>query len=149
MGGDNRSNQSGNAISGWRGRSSCLTENEQVYHASLRALDRGGITEPPYTDFEIALQPAWREKVEVKVPVLVEICPRQSRLLPNFKFEDVQPLLETEKDHFGRDPLLWGSGWHSSGVQVVTPKVGPAETTPANDAEGELEQVSVPNRKGC
>ena len=85
----------------------------------------GGITEPPYTDFEVALELAWRQNVSIKVPVQGEICPRQSRLLPDFKFEVAPPLFEMPKDSFGRERMTWGSDWYPSGGQVVTSKRWP------------------------
>ena len=73
-----------------------------------------GITSPPYTDYERALECAERPNTFLKVPGLGEICPRPPRLDPDFHFENVPPLFEMAKEAFGVRRMMWGSDFPPS-----------------------------------
>ena len=73
-----------------------------------------GITDPPYTDFESALECAGRPNTTVKVPGLGEITRRPPVLLPGFRFENVPPLFEMAYEAFGADRMMWGSDFPPS-----------------------------------
>ncbi len=73
-----------------------------------------GITDPPYTDFESALEAAQRPNTTIKVPGLGEITPRPPVLLPGFRFENVPPLFEMAHEAFGADRMMWGSDFPPS-----------------------------------
>ncbi|MDP6666911.1 MAG: amidohydrolase family protein [Dehalococcoidia bacterium] len=73
-----------------------------------------GITDPPYTDFESALECASRPNTTIKVPGLGEITPRPPVLLPDFRFDNVPPLFEMARDAFGADRMMWGSDFPPS-----------------------------------
>lgn len=73
-----------------------------------------GITDPPYTTYESALECAQRPNTTLKVPGLGEVTPRPPRLLPAFRFDNVPPLFEMAKEAFGADRLMWGSDFPPS-----------------------------------
>ncbi len=73
-----------------------------------------GITDPPYTLYESALECAERPNTTIKVPGLGEITPRPPRLLPEFRFDDVPPLFEMAKEAFGAQRMMWGSDFPPS-----------------------------------
>lgn len=73
-----------------------------------------GITAPPYTDYESALECASRPNTTIKVPGLGEITPRPPRLLPDFRFDNVPPLFEMAYEAFGADRMMWGSDYPPS-----------------------------------
>ncbi|MCZ6538861.1 MAG: amidohydrolase family protein [Chloroflexi bacterium] len=73
-----------------------------------------GITDPPYTDFESALENAQRPNTTIKVPGLGEITPRPPVLLQGFRFENVPPLFEMAYEAFGANRMMWGSDFPPS-----------------------------------
>lgn len=73
-----------------------------------------GIAEPPYTDYESALECATRPNTTVKVPGLGEITRRPPVLLPDFRFENIPPLFEMAHEAFGVDRMMWGSDFPPS-----------------------------------
>ena len=73
-----------------------------------------GTTDPPYTDYESALELAERPNTTIKIPGLGEITPRPPRLLPDFKFDNVPPLFEMAYDAFGPNRMMWGSDYPPS-----------------------------------
>ena len=73
-----------------------------------------GIAEPPYTDYESALECATRPNTTVKVPGLGEITRRPPVLLPDFRFENIPPLFEMAHEAFGADRMMWGSDFPPS-----------------------------------
>ena len=73
-----------------------------------------GIAEPPYTDYESALECATRPNTTVKVPGLGEITRRPPVLLPDFRFENIPPLFEMAHEAFGGDRMRWGSDFPPS-----------------------------------
>lgn len=73
-----------------------------------------GITEPPYTEYESALENAKYSNTFIKVPGLGEICRRPSVLAAGFKFENVPPLFEMAKEAFGVQRMMWGSDFPPS-----------------------------------
>lgn len=106
----------------------CLGKAEQYASAEFKAMldDCGdtqvviehlagvGITNPPYTAFESALECAQRPNTTIKVPGLGEITPRPPRLLPDFRFDNIPPLFEMAKDAFGVQRMMWGSDFPPS-----------------------------------
>ncbi len=83
-------------------------------HVVIEHLAGVGITEPPYTTYESALECAQRPNTTIKVPGLGEITRRPPRLLPEFRFENVPPLFEMAKDAFGVQRMMWGSDFPPS-----------------------------------
>jgi L-fuconolactonase len=73
-----------------------------------------GITDPPYTDYELALECAHRPNTTIKIPGLGEITPRPLRLLPDFRFDNIPPLFEMAYEAFGADRMMWGSDYPPS-----------------------------------
>ena len=73
-----------------------------------------GIADPPYTDFESALESAQRPNTTIKVPGLGEITVRPPVLLPGFRFENMPPLFEMAYEAFGADRMMWGSDFPPS-----------------------------------
>lgn len=73
-----------------------------------------GITDPPYTDYESALECARRPNTTIKVPGLGEITSRPPILLPEFRFENVPPLFEMAYEAFGANRMMWGSDYPPS-----------------------------------
>ena len=73
-----------------------------------------GITDPPYTDFESALECAQRPNTTIKVPGLGEITVRPPVLQPDFRFENIPPLFEMAHEAFGADRMMWGSDFPPS-----------------------------------
>lgn len=73
-----------------------------------------GITDPPYSDYESALELSTRENTTIKVPGLGEITPRPPRLLPEFRFDNIPPLFEMALDAFGASRMMWGSDYPPS-----------------------------------
>ena len=73
-----------------------------------------GITTPPYTNYEKALEISDRPNTSIKVPGLGEITPRPNRLEPEFQFHNVPPLFEMAYDAFGADRMMWGSDYPPS-----------------------------------
>ena len=83
-------------------------------HVVIEHLAGIGITPPPYTEYESALECAQRPNTSIKVPGLGEICPRPPRLLPGFRFDNVPPLFEMARDAFGPQRMAWGSDFPPS-----------------------------------
>ena len=73
-----------------------------------------GISEPPYTEYQSALENARRPNTFLKVPGLAEICPRPSVLEPDFHFDNVPPLFEMAVEAFGVERMMWGSDFPPS-----------------------------------
>ena len=73
-----------------------------------------GISDPPYTDFESALECARRPNTTIKVPGLGEITRRPPVLFPHFRFENIPPLFEMAYEAFGADRMMWGSDFPPS-----------------------------------
>lgn len=73
-----------------------------------------GIAEPPYSEYESALECAQRPNTTIKVPGLGEICPRPPQLLPEFRFDNFPPLFEMAKEAFGVKRMMWGSDFPPS-----------------------------------
>ncbi|MBN4064141.1 amidohydrolase [Dehalococcoides mccartyi] len=73
-----------------------------------------GITDPPYTDYESALECAQRPNTTIKVPGLGEITTRPPRLLPEFRFDNIPPLFEMAYEAFGANRMMWGSDYPPS-----------------------------------
>jgi L-fuconolactonase len=73
-----------------------------------------GIADPPYREFEAALESARCGNIAIKVPGLAEICPRPPRLAPEFRFDNVPPLFEMTRDAFGVQRMMWGSDFPPS-----------------------------------
>ncbi len=68
-----------------------------------------GIKEPPFAEYESALENARFPNTTIKVPGLAEICPRPPVLAPEFNFQNVPPLFELAKEAFGVERMMWGS----------------------------------------
>ena len=101
-----------------------------------------GITQPPYTDYESALECAQRPNTYLKVPGLGEICPRPPRLDPHFHFENVPPLFEMAKDAFGVQRMMWGSDFPpSAGREGYANTLAGVASHPAFAEQGEREWV--------
>ncbi len=73
-----------------------------------------GIVDPPYSDYESALECAQSPNTTIKIPGLGEITKRPPRLLPHFRFDDVPPLFEMAKEAFGVQRMMWGSDFPPS-----------------------------------
>lgn len=83
-------------------------------HVVIEHLAGVGITKPPYTEYESALECAQHDNTTIKVPGLGEICPRPPQLQPEFKFDNVPPLFEMAKEAFGVQRMMWGSDFPPS-----------------------------------
>ncbi len=64
---------------------------------------------PPYDSFKRAAETAKHPNTFIKVPGLGEIASRPPRLLPEFRFDDVPPVLEEACKAFGPRRMMWGS----------------------------------------
>jgi L-fuconolactonase len=73
-----------------------------------------GITDPPYSVYESALECAKRPNTTIKVPGLGEITKRPPILLPDFRFDDIPPLFEMAYEAFGANRMMWGSDYPPS-----------------------------------
>jgi L-fuconolactonase len=73
-----------------------------------------GITDPPYTDYESALQCAKFSNTTIKVPGLGEITKRPPLLRPDFRFDNIPPLFEMAYEAFGANRMMWGSDYPPS-----------------------------------
>ena len=65
--------------------------------------------DPPFTDYESALECAQFPNTTIKVPGLGEIANRPPELFPHFRFENVPPFFEMAYEAFGADRMMWGS----------------------------------------
>lgn len=93
-------------------------------------------------DYERALVLAERGNTTIKVPGLGEIAKRPSRLLPEFRFEDVPPVFEMAKDAFGVERMMWGSDFPpAAGREGYGNALRGVMEHPAFAGEGELEWV--------
>ena len=67
--------------------------------------------EPPYAQFERAMELANAPNTYVKVGGIGEIAERPSPLRNEPGFDDVPPLIETARDAFGPRRMMWGSDY--------------------------------------
>ncbi len=83
-------------------------------HVIIEHLAGVGQAEPPYGDFEKALEHGQRDNTSIKVPGLGEICKRPPRLLPELEWDHEPPLFEMAKEAFGAHRMMWGSDFPPS-----------------------------------
>ncbi len=69
---------------------------------------------PPYEEFETALALSNLPNTYIKVPGLGEFTGRPPRLIPEFRFDGVPPLIEMARDAFGARRMMWGSDFPPS-----------------------------------
>ncbi len=101
-----------------------------------------GIADPPYTDFESALETAKRPNTTIKVPGLGEITRRPSVLLPDFRFENIPPLFEMAYEAFGADRMMWGSDFPpSAGREGYANTLEGVRSHPAWANEGDVDWI--------
>lgn len=111
-------------------------------HVVIEHLAGVGSAEPPYREYESALECAGRPNTTIKVPGLAEICRRPPRLAPEFKFDDVPPLFEMARDAFGVQRMMWGSDFPpSAGREGYANTLKGVVEHPAFTKEDDLEWV--------
>ena len=103
-----------------------------------------GITDPPFAEYESALEIAHYPNTSIKVPGLAEICPRPSVLTSEFKFENIPPLFEMAKEAFGVERMMWGSDFPpSAGREGYENALNGVRNHPAFSGGNDAEWVMV------
>ena len=111
-------------------------------HVQIEHLAGVGITDPPYTDYESALECAQWPNTSIKVPGLGEIVRRPAVLPVAYPFHKYPPLFEMALEAFGAKRMVWGSDFPpSAGLEGYRNALEGVRNYPAFKKGGVIEWI--------